>query len=296
MVSGLLAGLFLQDVALLLKGFLPPMIAALLFLAAFRIGPFSVMNELRGIRTAVQIVAAYQLLAPLAVALLFLSIGMESTTVAIAIILTLAAPSVTGSPNFTILMGQRPESALRLLLFGTMIFPFSALPVLLLLPALSAADVMLSALRLAGVVVATVGTAFLLRRYSVQDITDRGLQAIDGASAVLLGLVVVGLMSAVGPLLLTDPILFTGWLAIAFALNFGAQVLAWLTIARSVPDDQRAGVSLVAGNRNIALFLVALPTSLSDALLVFIGCYQIPMYLTPLLMARLYGGRSQRSD
>ena len=45
------------------------------------------------------------------------------------------------------------------------------------------------------------------------------------------------------------------------------------------------------GNRWIvvALFLVALPQATTDPLLIFIGCYQIPMYLTPVLLGRFYG-------
>ena len=56
------------------------------------------------------------------------------------------------------------------------------------------------------------------------------------------------------------------------------------------PTD-RPGTALVAGNRNIALFLVALPAETTDALLLFIGAYQVPMYLTPMLMRRLTAPR-----
>ena len=45
---------------------------------------------------------------------------------------------------------------------------------------------------------------------------------------------------------------------------------------------------MIAGNRNIALYLVALPAATTDPLLIFIGCYQIPMYLTPIVMHRFY--------
>jgi hypothetical protein len=38
----------------------------------------------------------------------------------------------------------------------------------------------------------------------------------------------------------------------------------------------------------VALFLAALPAKETDAALLFIGCYQIPMYLTPLLLGRWY--------
>ena len=46
--------------------------------------------------------------------------------------------------------------------------------------------------------------------------------------------------------------------------------------------------AIVAGNRNIALFLIALPEETTRGLLIFIGCYQVPMYLTPLLMPGFY--------
>jgi len=49
-------------------------------------------------------------------------------------------------------------------------------------------------------------------------------------------------------------------------------------------------LAIIAGNRNIALFLTALPTPVTDPLLLFIGCYQIPMYLTPILLGRFYRG------
>jgi hypothetical protein len=39
----------------------------------------------------------------------------------------------------------------------------------------------------------------------------------------------------------------------------------------------------VHGNRNIALYLAALPLEQMEPLLLFIACYQVPMYLTPLI-------------
>lgn len=49
-------------------------------------------------------------------------------------------------------------------------------------------------------------------------------------------------------------------------------------------------LAIGAGNRNIALFLVALAPETLAPLLVFIGCWQLPMYLTPILLPRLYQG------
>lgn len=120
--------------------------------------------------------------------------------------------------------------------------------------------------------------------------TDQHRGALDGASAILLGVVVIGLMSAAGPALWSQPSVFASWLAFAFVLNLGLQILS----AKLMPvedETERPGTALVAGNRNIGLFLVALPAETIDPLLIFIGVYQVPMYLTPILMKRLSAPR-----
>ena len=159
----------------------------------------------------------------------------------------------------------------------------SAIPVLLLTPGLgSVATVLASALRLIAVIAGAVGLAFALRLWRAPVLPARQQAALDGAAAIVLAIVVIGLMSAVGPALRSQPLQFAAWLAFACAANFGAQLLA----ARFLPvaPQDRASTAIVAGNRNIALFLVALPAPVADSLLLFIGCYQLPMYLTPMLM------------
>ena len=42
------------------------------------------------------------------------------------------------------------------------------------------------------------------------------------------------------------------------------------------------------GNRNIALYLTALPIVQMEPLLLFIACYQVLMYLTPLIGNMFY--------
>ena len=68
-------------------------------------------------------------------------------------------------------------------------------------------------------------------------------------------------------------------------INLGLQLATCAVVRRS---PSAPSLAIVAGNRNIALFLVALPYEITDRILLFIGCYQIPMYLTPLLLARFY--------
>jgi arsenite transporter len=104
---------------------------------------------------------------------------------------------------------------------------------------------------------------------------------------LLLGLVVIGLMSAIGPAILGERGAFFAALAVVFLLNMPIQLIASGIVARSNPPAAPA-VGITAGNRNAALFLSVLPQATADELLLFIGCFQIPMYLTPFVLARWY--------
>lgn len=283
LVLGLLAGLLLPRLAADLKPWLPAMVAGLVFVSALRIGLRAAMGNLAQARGSLNAVLALQLGVPLVLTALLALAGMLDAPLGVALVLAMSAPSISGGPAFAAMLGHDPAPAMRLLILGTALLPLTVLPVFALLPALGTpADVALAALRLTAVIAAATAAAFTLRRIAFPDPGPETTRALDGLAALALAVIVVGLMSAVGPALRDDPFGFLGWLALAFAINFGMQALA-LSLGASVP------VSVVAGNRNIALFLVALPAAVTDPVLVFIGCYQVPMYLTPVLLGRFYG-------
>ena len=270
----------MPDLAQALRPWLPHLIAALLFVSAYRIGPKATLGNLTELRGSLGILLTYQLAAPLLALGILGLFGLEDTPAGLAIVLVLAAPSVTGAPNFAIMMNRDPTGAMRLLLLGTAIFPLTVIPVFWALPALPTMEAVLSSAgRLLVVISLSVGLAFLLRRNTPLHDTPR--QALDGVAALLLGIVVVGLMSAINPAVRNAPSDLALWLFFVLALNFGLQMLAY-----AIKPNRNTGEAIVAGNRNIALFLVALPESLVAQLLLFIGCYQIPMYLTPMVMQR----------
>jgi hypothetical protein len=60
-------------------------------------------------------------------------------------------------------------------------------------------------------------------------------------------------------------------------------------LGQNMAEEEVVPFSIVAGNRNVALFFVALPVTQSPEFLIFLGCYQIPMYLTVILMRPLFG-------
>ncbi len=283
LVLGLAGGLTLPSVTLAIKPWLPALITALLFVSALRIGPKAALGRLSDIRQTIVLALIYQFAAPLLALAVLGMAGVLNTTAGLVVVLVLAAPSVTGAPNFTIMMKRDPAPSLRLLLVGTAIFPFTVIPVFLALPIIpTVSGVIESALRLLLVIMLSVGLAFAIRRNKT--LTDSQFQALDGMAAILLGAVVIGLMSAINPTFQSNPESLALWLMFTFTLNFGLQLLAHRTLRGDLTD--RTSVSIIAGNRNIALFLVALPEDVVAQFLVFIGCYQVPMYLTPMVMKR----------
>ena len=286
---GLLAGILLPELAAAMRPWLQELVALLMFLAALRIGPRNAFGALTDAPKIVGIAAIFQLILPLALIALFWSMGVLATNFATALILMAAASSISGSPNLTIMVGADPAPALRLMVIGTALLPLTVLPVFYWLPAVgSPAMVMIAAAKLLGVITVSTLLAFALRRFFFNDPGFGTIKAIDGCSAIAMAVIVIGLMSSVGSTLATDPAEFLKWLGIAFLANFGLQLVAHYVLGKTVQANEQTAFAIIAGNRNIALFLVALPAGIIDPVLLFIGCYQIPMYLTPIVMKRFY--------
>ncbi|MEM7318289.1 MAG: hypothetical protein AAF408_04620 [Pseudomonadota bacterium] len=287
LIAGLAAGLVLPDLAVTLRAWIPELVAMLLFLTAFRIGPVDTVDSFAALRRTAIAVLVLQLAMPLIFLASLTGLGLPVTPLALAIALVLAAPSVTGSANFAILLGHDPAPALRLLIIGTAALPLTAIPVLGLMPKLDDTSVLGAAFRLLVVILGAAAAGFALRHWAFRDLSDLGRRATDGLTVIVLAVVVIGLMSAIRPAMTEAPGALSYWLVAAFALNFGAQILSF-GLLRAAGRADAVPTAIVAGNRNFALFFVALPAEATDALLIFLGCYQFPMYLTPTLMRRFY--------
>lgn len=307
LIAGLLAGIFIEPLAIFLKAYIPEMIGLMLLVAAFRVGPRAAIGAGRDFRFSLVAVLLFQVAAPLVLIAGFALSGFGFGTgaggwqaaTAGAIVLMAAGASISGSPNLAILCGADPAPALRLMVVGTALMPLTVLPVFWLMPQLAGGNlgagmaVLAPALRLLAVIGICALAGFALRNLFWRRVTESTLQAADGLSAVIMMVVVIGLMSAVGPALWQQPGLLALTLALVFAVNFGFQMLAFFALGH-VPDigAARAPAAIVAGNRNMALFLTALPASVTEPMLLFIGCYQIPMYLTPILLGWFFKTRS----
>jgi ACR3 family arsenite transporter len=289
LVLGLLAGVALPGLANAMRPWIAEMVAGLLFLAALRVGPRQAVGALGDLGVSVGLAGLFQLVLPLMAIGLFALAGMTGTALATFFVLMLAAPPVTGSPNFTIMTGNDGAPALRQLVVGTALLPLTVLPVFWLTPTFGApATVFSAAGGLMVLIAVAAGLAFGVRLTLLKEPSARTLTSIDGVSAIAMAVVVIGLMSAVGPALRQTPLWFAAVLTVVCAVNFAIQVAAAWIARRTGRDERAAATGIVAANRNVALFLTVLPRETVDPLLLFIGCYQIPMYLTPAVLGRFY--------
>ena len=292
LVVGLLGGLAWPQAAGILRPHLTELIVALLFFAALQVDPRRLGITRSSLAHDIALVATLQLLLPVLLAGALHLMGWKGPA-ATMLLLIGTASTISGTPPIAQMLGLSGGLALRLLVVGTLLLPVtSLLPLRMTFGSAAEFSVVAPALRLTAIILVSTGGAWLVRAVILPRMPLDAEQAVGGMTALLLAIFVLALMDAVQPALRADPWQVIGALAFTFAVSIGLQVSAALAYRRSAApsiDPRDAGaVGLVAGNRNIALFLAALPASQMEPLMVLVGCYQIPMFLTPIVMGRFY--------
>ncbi|MGC1497783.1 MAG: hypothetical protein WA790_18405 [Sulfitobacter sp.] len=289
LIAGLAAGLLLPSLARAMVPWLPQMVAALLTITALRIGHRAALGAARDLRWGLVAVTILQMAVPITLLLLLSLFNLQDTPAALAIVLASAAPAITGSVNLALIMRLDGGRMMQILVLGTAVFPLTILPVLSLLPQLGPAnEITFAAVKMLVVILFSTAIGFALRAWLFPKPSEGQIKALDGASVLAFSIIVVGLMAALNPALRSDPWAVAGWAALAFAISYILQVLTLTILSQTRLRPVAGPLAIGAGNRNIALFLVALPPDILAPLMVFIGCWQLPMYLTPILLPRLY--------
>ncbi len=296
LIAGLITALVFPGLTVALKPFIPHMMMAMLFFAAFRVGLKAAIGAAAEFRFSLLVILVFQIAVPVFLFFVFRLAGWQGVLPA-AIVLMAAGAPISGAPNLSVLCGASPAPALRLLVIGTGLLPLTVIPVFWLLPELgSGADVLVPAGKLLFVIGISAALGFGCRRLFFSDAAVHVIRSADGASAIMMMSIVIGLMTAVGPAITHQPSAFAANLTAAFVANFGLQIAGFYLLGSERFGKMRVALSIVAGNRNIALFLTALPVAVTDPMLLFIGCYQIPMYLTPMLLGRLYRSAGENAQ
>lgn len=288
LVASLGVGLTSSTLAMLVKPHIDILIALLLFTACLRVGPSQAFGAVRDLKASFAFTIALQVLLPLLTAFVASMAGLGAGLILPLVLLT-SAPAVSGSPHLVALMGFEPAPALRQLVVGTALLPLTILPVFVVLPEFGDVHTIVwSSLRLLAVIAAAAIIAFIIRLTILKTPSDDQLVQMDGASTILLAVVVFGLMAAIQTEMAIDPLNVLITLGAVCAVNFGLQIITTLILLKTKAAAYAIPMGVVAGNRNVALFLTALPAATTHPLLLFLACYQIPMYLTPIIMKWFY--------
>ncbi|MEH6520420.1 hypothetical protein [Sulfitobacter sp.] len=289
LIVGLAAGLMLPALAQAMTPWLPLMIAALLTITALRIGHAAARGAASDLRWGLGAVGVLQLGVPLFCLGVLTFFGYAQTPAGLALVLATSAPAISGSTNLALLLGLDAGRMMQIMVLGTATFPITVLPILMLSPQIGTfVDVLQSASFVLLVILCATALGFTLRATFYPSPSRTQIQTLDGASVLAFSVIVIALMAPLNHAIQTEPLQVALWALLAFSISYGLQAATLLALRGSALSAVSGPLAIGAGNRNIALFLVALPPETLAPVLIFIGCWQLPMYLTPILLPKLY--------
>ena len=197
------------------------------------------------------------------------------------------APPIASTIWICTLLGFRAALAMEVVVLTSLAAPFTG-PFLAawLLADIAAIDQLALFYKLAGMIcggslIALIGQR-LLGRAKIED----NRLVFDGLSALAMLIFLIPVFNSMAAVILQKPILALHLCGLAVLMNMGAQI-ALLGLSRIFsPHAERLQVlAIVTGNRNVGLYFAALPADPVFAL--FTAMYQIPLYLTPLVIGRI---------
>jgi predicted Na+-dependent transporter len=293
LAGGVVGALALPGPGALLAGTLPFWVTLLFGLALTRIHlPAIARRALAPRRLArnLGLCAALMGATPAVLWMAAKALGLDNAHVE-AVVYTSAGPPLGSAAAFCLILGLDAAFAIEITVLGSFLAPFT-MPVVarLLLGEAVPIDAGAMTARLALIIgIATAG-AVVLRRVLGPDRIAAHSRSFDGLSSVILVLFLFPLFHGMPELIAAMPGFALATLALAVAVNLGAQLAAF-PLCRLVTRRETAGATaLIWGNRNAALALAALPPD--PLFTLYVALYQFPMYFTPLVMRPLVATRA----
>jgi len=287
LASGIFAGLALPDLAALLRPLVEAAVVASLSLSMLRLDWDAVFAWGRRPLRAAAALGWILLLAPLLTLGVVTMLGLPPG-LSMALVFAAAAPPVTASPAFALLLGLDAALALVLLVAGTAILPLTLLAVAFWL-----LDLELTIglgpflLRVAVYIVLPFIISGAARLFLSRDWLDARDTGINGLIVLALVVFAVAIMDGVTARLLADPWTVAGFTASAFILNMvlqaiGAGAFFWLGWRGALT------MGLASGYRNMAIMLVLTAGMAGPDMWLYVAIAQFPIFVMPMLTNPLY--------
>lgn len=297
LVGGVVLGIVLPGFGNLISTVLPPLVTMLLAAAMIRVDFSQVLSHLR--RPLPMALSLFFLMVLIPLAVHGLATFFElSPILHTGVVLVACAPPLASSPSMAALLGLDDALVLNVMVVGTALMPLIA-PALIISILNIPIDPDVSSLlgRLALTIGIALGTAVVIRRSVGRRRIEANSDIIDGISALIMVVFAIVVMNGIGYSQVNDPWRLLQVLGLVLVANWGLHAMVGIFFmiyqgagksGKSLLSPQGGAIALMAGNRNMALFLAALPVDTAGSLYLFIALYQLPIYLTPALATPLY--------
>jgi len=284
---GLLSGIVFPAVATFLRPSLPVAVAVILTLAMLRVDWQRMLDYGRRPVLMSSALAWYLIGAPVVVWWIVTILDVPAG-LAGGLIMMAAAPPLMGTPAVALLIGLDVDMSMihvtvaHLLVFFTA--PFVALELLGLELAI---DSWALAGRLGLIIGLSLVAGLVGRRLMGSERLERWKGEIDGLAVIVLVVFGIAIMDGVTALLLSDPEWIAIMTVVAFVANLALQGAGALMFG-GLGMQAALTAGFMTGNRNMALFLAALPATTHPDILLYFAIGQLPMYCLPALLKPVY--------
>ncbi len=292
LVVGMVAALAFQEAGAVLRPYLPVFVGMIFALAMVRIDlPALARSALaperiaRTLGLSVAITAATPILLHGLAGIAGLPADLRA-----ALVYAHAAPPIASAAGLCLMMGLEAAVALEVAIVASFLTPLLGPPVVLFLLGDAVA---LDGWRLAGQLALIVGggalAATLARRALGPARIARRRLAFDGLTALGMLIFLLPVFDGAVASIAAAPMAALGVLGLVCLVNLGLQLAAQRAARRVATTETAGAVGVLWGNRNVTLFLAAVPENPTFTL--FVALYQVPMYATPLVMGALFRER-----
>lgn len=285
---GVFAGVIFPPLASATRDLVSPGVFCLMTLVLLRVDFVQVLGYLRRPLMVAGLLVWLLLACPLIVFAITRLLGLDGPLGA-AVVIMATGCAATSSPAFARLVGLDGEIALVVSVLSTLLVPFIAPPLALGLLGIDLA-ISLSALmtRLALVVGLPLVLSMIIRQLAGPARLERTGRAVDGAVVLLVVLYGFGVMDGMQAKILAEPLWVAGGLALAFAGNFGLNLLTAIAMRPVAGTRVALSAGLLSGNRNMALYIAVLPAATDPRIMLFFALCQFPLFLSPFLLRPVY--------
>lgn len=288
---GIALAFLVPGVSRVLRPALPFLVPAVLGLALARIELAATLRGAFAPRRLALLAAITLAMMPLGAALLagLAALAGLGPGLTAALIYLAAAPPIASAAALCFILGFNARLVLEITLAATLATPvLGALTVAALLPGGATLPMGDLALRLGLMIAAALALAVAIRRLAGPERMASNAAVMDGIGVITLVIFVIPIFDGVPALIAAAPLAALGVLALAVAVNLGATLALRAGLRPFLADRDAGAVGLAFGNRNISMYLAALPYD--PVFTLFVALYQVPMLLTPLIL-RFFASR-----